>query len=192
MKYDSGANNITLGTNPVAKVHELMIDSKGRSARCSYGFCDVRTGLKACQGCDKVKYCCTEHSKLDWKYHKDYCVRGHGAVSRKRLVKWMRDFLKDAHDNSDEAKSRRAREARTFNDIQQSIGRIVEEQFDSQGVQQPVARALAPSLPAASAVADAESGTRRTRRVLPNAPCPCGSQAKFKKCCGKGGAHSMK
>ena len=27
----------------------------------------------------------------------------------------------------------------------------------------------------------------RQRRVLPNAPCPCGSALKFKKCCGKGG-----
>ena len=62
-------------------------------ARCENGLSDVERShllgdlrsaycgkrailrLQLCEGCLKVSYCCKQHQKLDWEFHKLSCVR---------------------------------------------------------------------------------------------------------------------
>jgi hypothetical protein len=44
--------------------------------RCELEGCIVKRGeepLKMCAACKMVKYCCVEHQKADWKFHKLDC-----------------------------------------------------------------------------------------------------------------------
>ena len=43
---------------------------------CGYSGCSKSTGMELCGACKLQRYCCTEHQKKDWKYHKHICNKG--------------------------------------------------------------------------------------------------------------------
>merc|ERR1712187_455813 len=71
----------------------MLIDHKGRTNHCAYAKCDKRAHLKTCSGCDKVRYCCEEHARLDWSSHKYHCVAGFGVVKNKRVLEWIQQQI---------------------------------------------------------------------------------------------------
>ena len=80
----------------------IITDGRGRHTECKAVIngekCTNRHRvgggkLFECSNCKSVLYCCKEHARIDWKYHKKQCTPPDGFVPRKRLLKEMKKHI---------------------------------------------------------------------------------------------------
>ena len=67
-KEENGGEELAIRTNNLA----LLVDSADPTEACAE--CG-QPATKSCQGCLVIKYCCSEHQKVNWKMHKADCKR---------------------------------------------------------------------------------------------------------------------
>lgn len=54
---------------------------------CSLKSCSKANSQFQCSKCKSVRYCCSDHQKLDWSYHKAFCKDISMASSSQELDK---------------------------------------------------------------------------------------------------------
>jgi len=58
-------------------VSSMMVrETQVSQLMCGYTGCSGSKDMELCGACKLQRYCCTEHQKKDWKYHKHICNKG--------------------------------------------------------------------------------------------------------------------
>lgn len=61
---------------PNRLMNQMMIKVIREQLRCGYTACNNNCDMSLCGGCRVQRYCCQEHQKKDWKWHKMICKKG--------------------------------------------------------------------------------------------------------------------
>lgn len=60
--------------NPTMK--KMILEVTRSQLRCGYVMCSNNEDMRLCGSCGVQRYCCPEHQKKDWKFHKTICIKG--------------------------------------------------------------------------------------------------------------------